>query len=154
MNQILLEKYKPTDQPFLEQLYFSTRLDELEQTNWSEHQKQQFVIMQFMAQKSDYERKFPNANHQIIYYKKQAVGRLYINEIENNIHIIDIALMPKFRNKGIGKYLLQVLIENGKKDQKMISLQVINSNPAKHLYSRLGFVSIKTDGIRDYMEYR
>ncbi|MCX6205013.1 MAG: GNAT family N-acetyltransferase [Bacteroidetes bacterium] len=154
MNQIVLEKYKPLDQPFLEQVYYSTREEDLKQTNWSEQQKQQFIIMQFMAQKSDYERKFPNALQQLIYYKNQAAGRLYTNEMENNIHIIDIALLPQYRNKGIGQSLLKQLIVKAKEQQKTISLQVIKTNPAKHLYTRLGFLSIKEDGIRDYMEYR
>lgn len=154
MNQIILEKYKPTDQPFLEQLYYSTREDELKQTNWTEQQKQQFGIMQFMAQKYDYERKFPNALQQLIYYKNLAAGRLYTNEVENNIHIIDIALLPEYRNKGIGQSLLKQLIVKAKEQQKTISLQVIKSNPAKNLYTRLGFIAIKEDEIRDYMEYR
>lgn len=154
MNQILLEKQKPLHQSFLEELYRSTREEELSQTNWTEQQKQQFVVMQFLAQKADYERKFPNGLQQIIYCKKQAIGRLYTNETENNIHIIDIALLPKYRNKGMGKFLLQQLIAKAKKQQKTISLQVIKTNPAKNLYNRLGFVTIKEEGIREYMECR
>ncbi len=154
MNQILLEKSKPTDQPFLEQLYYSTREDELMQINWSEQQKQQFSIMQFIAQKSDYEKRYPNAIQQIIYVKKKAAGCLYTNETDNNIHVIDIALLPQFRNKGVGKFILQQLKNKAKKQQKTMSLNVIKTNPAKHLYERLGFISIKEDGIREYMEYR
>ena len=154
MNQILLEKVKPLHQSFLEELYRSTREEELSQTNWTEQQKKQFIVMQFLAQKADYERKFPNAQQQIVYYKKQLVGRLYSNETENNIHIIDIALLPKYRNKGIGKSLLEQLISKAKKQQKRISLQVIKTNPAKNLYTRLGFVVVKQDGLREYMECR
>lgn len=154
MNQILLEKQKPLHQPFIEELYRSTREEELIQTNWTEQQKQQFVLMQFMAQKADYERKFPDALQQIIHYKKKAAGRLYTSETENSIHIIDIALLPQYRNKGIGKFLLQQLIAKAKKQRKTISLQVIKTNPAKNLYNRLGFVSIREDGLREYMECR
>jgi ribosomal protein S18 acetylase RimI-like enzyme len=154
MNQILLEKQTPSHQSFLEQLYRSTREEELNQINWPEQQKKQFIVMQFMAQKADYERKFPDALQQVIYCRKKAVGRLYTNETENNTHIIDIALLPQYRKKGIGNFVLQQLIDKAKKQQKTISLQVIKTNPAKNLYIRLGFIVVKEDGLREYMECR
>jgi hypothetical protein len=75
MNTITLINSTSNHQHFLEQLYRTTREQELQRTLWTEQQKKQFVLMQFLAQKEDYERKFPYAVQQIILYKKQPVGR-------------------------------------------------------------------------------
>ena len=154
MNHISLQPFKQSHLPFLEKLYYSTREEELSRTNWSEQQKQQFALMQFLAQKTGYEKKFPNGLEQIIYFKKIPIGRLYINETENSIHIIDISLLPQYQNKGIGTFLLHQLINTARRSHRSITLQVIKTNHAKNLYARAGFVTISNDGARDYMECR
>jgi ribosomal protein S18 acetylase RimI-like enzyme len=140
------------DDAFIESLYRSTREDELKLTNWPEQQKKAFIIMQLMAQLADYKKNYPNAVQQLIIFKKQNAGRLYTAEDDAAIHILDIALLPVFRNKGIGTYLLQELIKRSNTYRKMISLQVYKDNPALHLYQRLGFVEKGTVGLRYYME--
>lgn len=59
-------------------------------------------------------------------------------------HIISIAVLPEYRNRGIGTKLMLAVFEAIKKyNVSEIKLEVRVSNPAQHLYLRLGFQIIK-----------
>ena len=149
---IQLRPVEEKDAAFIEAVYRTTREAELNLTNWSEHQKNAFISMQSTAQLTEYKTKFPGARFQVIIYNKKNAGRFYTWENETEIRLLDITLLPQFRGKGIGKQLLQRLIQRSNKVQKKISLHVIASNPALKLYQHLGFVHIKKDGFYYYME--
>ena len=149
---IKLRPAEEKDNSFIESVYGSTREDELNLTNWPEQQKKAFIIMQSMAQLAEYKKNYPGAAFQIILYKKQAAGRFYTWENDNEIRLIDITLLPLFRGKGIGTNLLQELIKKSNTGNKKISLHVEPGNPALQLYKRLGFVYIKNNGRHYYME--
>jgi ribosomal protein S18 acetylase RimI-like enzyme len=149
---IKLRPAEEKDNSFIETVYRSTREDELILTNWTEHQKWAFIKMQSMAQLAEYKIKFPGAAFQIIIFKKQDAGRFYTWENENEIRLIDITLLPPFRGKGIGAFLLGELIKRSNKVQKKISLHVDPENPALKLYLRSGFIHIKNNGRHYYME--
>jgi ribosomal protein S18 acetylase RimI-like enzyme len=149
---IKLRPAEEKDDSFIETVYRSTREDELILTNWTEHQKWAFIKMQSMAQLAEYKIKFPGAAFQIIIFKKQDAGRFYTWENENEIRLIDITLLPPFRGKGIGAFLLGELIKRSNKVQKKISLHVDPENPALKLYLRSGFIHIKNNGRHYYME--
>jgi ribosomal protein S18 acetylase RimI-like enzyme len=140
------------DTLFIEALYGTTREKELQATNWPEEQKKAFIVMQSMAQLSDYQRKFPGAIYQIIVYRKKDVGRIYTCETDHEIRLIDITLHPEVRGKGIGTYLIGDLIRRSDATGKKISLHVDPENPALHLYSRSGFVFCSKTGRLHYME--
>lgn len=149
---VKLRSVDEKDGSFIEMVYRSTREAELNLTDWPEQQKKTFIMMQSMAQLAEYKEKFPGAAFQVIVYKKKYAGRFYTWENENEIRLIDISLLPQFRGKGIGNYLLMELIKRSKKTQKKISLHVEAANPALQLYLRLGFVHIKNNGRHYYME--
>ena len=149
---IQLRPVEEKDDSFIEEVYGSTRQDELNLTNWPEQQKKAFIIMQSMAQLAEYKKNYPGAAYEIIIYKKKQAGRFYTWESDNEIRIIDITLLPLFRGKGIGTFLLKELIKKSNSVQKKISLHVEPFNPALQLYRRLGFVYIKNNGRHYYME--
>jgi len=149
---IELRAVTPGDESFIEKVYRSTREAELEMTNWPEEQKNAFIIMQSMAQEAEYRAKFSNAVFQLVLYKKKPAGRFYTWEGEEEIRLIDITLLPEFRGKGIGSFLLNELISRSAKSRKKISLHVDPGNPAISLYNRNGFVHISNNGRYCYME--
>src|SRR5688572_3433102 len=149
---IQLRPVEEKDTAFIEAVYRTTREVELNFTNWSEHQKNAFISMQSAAQVAEYKIKFPGARFQVIIYNKKNAGRFYTCENETEIRLLDITLLPQFRGKGIGRDLLQQLIERSDKVQKKISLHVEASNPILKLYQRLGFIYIKNNGRHYYME--
>ena len=52
---------------------------------------------------------------------------------------ISVAVLPKFRQKGIGTSMLTRLIEIACEENEMLSLAVRSTNPAVRLYQRLDF---------------
>lgn len=128
-----------TDEPFLLELYASTRAEELSILNWSEPQKEAFIKMQFEAQR----RCYPPADHQIIFLQKRPVGRMLIKRSEDAFQIIDISLLPEARNTGIGAHLISKLLKEAAAVGKPVKLHVMAGNPARRLYERLGFIRIE-----------
>jgi len=64
--------------------------------------------------------------------------------IFDEAHVTTIAVRPELRNRGLGEYLLQKMIEAGyAKNAKWFTLEVRASNiPAQKLYYKYGFKSI------------
>jgi ribosomal protein S18 acetylase RimI-like enzyme len=149
---IQLRTEQASDSLFVQKVYRTTREDELSTTNWPEQQKSAFVTMQALAQMAEYKKNYPGASFQIILYKRKPAGRFYTWENEDEIRLMDITLLPQFRNKGIGKSLLQDLIKKSNRLQKKISLHVEPNNRAYQLYLGMGFVYVKTNGRHYYME--
>ncbi|MBI2729282.1 MAG: GNAT family N-acetyltransferase [Sphingobacteriales bacterium] len=149
---IHLRPVEEKDTLFIEAVYRSTREAELALTNWTELQKQAFIVMQSIAQLTDYKKKYPGAIYQIIVCKKKEVGRLITWETNDTIHILDISLLTSSRGKGTGTIVMQQLIAKAGSVQKKLSLHVLPHNPALKLYRRLGFEIIKNNGDHFYME--
>jgi ribosomal protein S18 acetylase RimI-like enzyme len=140
------------DQTFLYSLYASTREDELAQTGWTNFEKENFLRQQFVAQHEFYKEQFSHAQFQIIQIENKAIGRLYIDHRKDEIRLIDIALLPEYRNQGIGNSLLKDIIKDATKAKKPVRIHVERYNPAMHLYERLGFVRIGDTGVYYLME--
>jgi len=90
-----------------------------------------------------------NAWFYIIYYNKEAVGFLKLNIDaqlfnEENLHSLElerIYLRKKASGKGIGKYVLNLIMEIAKeKNKKLIWLKVMDSSTAAiQFYKKMGF---------------
>ena len=65
---------------------------------------------------------------------------------------MDIALLPEFRNHGIGSTLLEQILEEGRNRNLPVTIHVERFNPALHLYERLGFRQIEDKGVYLLME--
>lgn len=150
---ISLRPISSADEEFLFTVYASTREDELAQLDWNAAQKQLFLRMQFDAQARFYKANYPGASFQVILYEGQPVGRLYIQDRPDGIRIMDIALLPRFRNLGIGTTLLGEILMNGKNRNQPVTIHVERMNPALHWYQELGFRLLEDKGIYLLMEW-
>jgi GNAT superfamily N-acetyltransferase len=147
--------YRPEaegDLPFLKRVYRSTREDELQLTGWDEAFKETFIDQQFTAQHQYYREAYHDASFQVILLDGKEAGRLYVWESDRQIRIVDIALLPEFRNQGIGTTILRGLITKADISGRILSIHVEAYNPALNLYKRLGFIQKDQTGIYFYME--
>src|SRR5215210_959506 len=98
------------DRAFLVDLYASTRADELALVDWDDAAKRAFIEHQFSAQDQHYREHYPGATLDVIEVDGRPAGRLYVYRGEEDIRIMDIALAPAFRGRGIGTDLLEQLM--------------------------------------------
>ena len=141
------------DRPFLVELYASTREQELAQVAWDDAAKRAFLEHQFDAQDHHYRANYPGATLDVIEVDGQRAGRLYVHRGEDDIRIMDIAVAPAFRRRGIGTGLLEALVEEACASGRSVSIHVEVQNPARSLYERLGFVPIGEHGIYALMQW-
>jgi ribosomal protein S18 acetylase RimI-like enzyme len=146
---IALRAVDTSDTGFLFSVYASTRADEMALVGWAPAQKEAFLQMQFHAQRQQYQFTYPDAINQIIEFNGVPVGRLILDRSANETSLVDIALLPDFRNLGLGASLLRSLQAEGKK----VTLHVIKSNPAVNLYQRLGFVFVGEEAFYSEMQW-
>jgi ribosomal protein S18 acetylase RimI-like enzyme len=137
---IALRPVDSADEPFLYDLYASTRAAELAVVDWSDQQKAAFLRQQFEAQTAHYRQHYPAARRDVILVDRQPAGRLYVDRWPNELRVIDIAILPRFRGRGVGSTLLRQLQAEAAASDRAVSLHVERFNPAQDLYTRLGFV--------------
>jgi ribosomal protein S18 acetylase RimI-like enzyme len=140
------------DMELLFKVYASTREEEMTLTGWNKEEIDAFLRMQFGLQHKQYMENYKNAAFEIILYNKIPVGRLYVDHRKDDIRIIDIALLPEFRRRGIGTKIMRDLIAEADQKQIKLSLHVEQNNPAMNLYEKLYFKKSKITGVYFFME--
>jgi GNAT superfamily N-acetyltransferase len=150
-----LRAFTDHDIDFLKKVYFSVREDEMKQLgHWTDEMKIAFLTHQFNAQHTHYQQNYTEANYWVIERNKEGIGRLYYDESGDKISIIDIALLPEYRSKGLGEGILKTIFERAKAIEKNIEIHVESFNPAMRLYYRLGFKKVsETNGVYHLLEW-
>lgn len=152
-EKITLRPVEDAHDNFLLSVYATTRADELAQVPWSAEQKDAFLRMQFAAQKQHYAARYPQAKHDIIYLDQTPVGRLYLDRQAEALHILDITVLPLYRNSGIGSFLLGQVMEEARSAGRSITIYVESFNPSLRLFERLGFLQDREDGFQLLMKW-
>jgi GNAT superfamily N-acetyltransferase len=69
----------------------------------------------------------------------QDAGWLQTAPGDDAVFLKEIYLDPPFHRQGIGTRVLQLLIDEARRQSKAVTLGVVKINPARRLYERLGF---------------
>ena len=152
-SAISLRTAQPEDEDFLAQVYASSREEELAQVAWSDEQKAAFLRSQHEAQHHHYRAYYPNADFDLILLDGEPIGRIYVDRRAEELRLMDIALLPEYRNRGIGTLLIRALMQEAVSSQKFIGLHVEQFNRAYQLYTRFGFRDVEMRGIYMYMTW-
>lgn len=140
------------DEPFLRALYASTRAEEVAASGWPATVQQAFLEQQFRAQLLDYRSTYRRAEWLVIERAGEPIGRIYLDEMDGPIRIIDISLLPAERGAGLGTAILKDVLAAGRAAGKGASLHVLARSPARRLYERLGFRQVAEAGLYVLME--
>ncbi len=74
----------------------------------------------------------------------------YVESIKS-LELVQLQVLPKYQNKGIGTNILKDLITQSKKLNKQLTLKVLKNNPAISLYKRVWFTITWEDEIEYHM---
>jgi ribosomal protein S18 acetylase RimI-like enzyme len=149
---VTLRPSRPDDAEFLLAVYGSTREEELSVVAWSDAERDAFLRQQFTAQDSYWRSLRPTADWDVIEVGGRLAGRFYVDRMDDEIRIVDIALAPDVRDRGIGRALIAGVQDEA--DGRCVTIHVERGNRARALYERLGFVQIDSTGVYDLLEWR
>jgi ribosomal protein S18 acetylase RimI-like enzyme len=144
----------PGDTEVLYRIYASTRDEELAVVPWDAAAKEAFLRMQFAAQDTYYRATYPDASYDLIIDGEQVLGRLYVDRGAAAWLVLDLALLPGHRGKGLGTTLLRQVLADAAEVAKPVLMHVEQFNPARRLYDRLGFRQISDQGIYLLLEWQ
>jgi ribosomal protein S18 acetylase RimI-like enzyme len=150
---ITLRDADPDDEPFLLQVFACTREAELAQVPWSDEQRDAFLQMQFNAQHSYYHERYPDADYKVILRDGEPVGRLYVLREKDLIRIMDITVLPQYRNSGIGSELTRGVLEEAVESGRNVQIYVETFNPSVELFKKIGFSILQEEGINYLLEW-
>jgi ribosomal protein S18 acetylase RimI-like enzyme len=142
------------DLPFLRDLYASLRADELAALGWPEHAKQAFLDSQFSLQHHHYVSHFAPSDFLLIEQAATPLGRFYLHRHAADFLLLDIALLPRWQNRGIGSSLIRHAQREAHRAGASLSLHVERRNlAARRLYQRLDFAAVGSEGLHLRMRW-
>ena len=150
---ITLRTAVEADYDFMRRLYAATREEEMAHFPFDEARKSAFLDQQFAAQHEHYGIHYPTCERNIVEKDGQPIGRLWIDEWRDQIRLVDVALMPEWRGRGIGSALLRDILARGVAAGKPVTIHVEAYNPALSLYQRFGFQQVDTNGMYYLMKW-
>jgi ribosomal protein S18 acetylase RimI-like enzyme len=151
---VTLRAEQPGDEPFLFEVYASTRESELALTNWEEPARRAFLDMQFAAMRRGYAGMYPAGEFLIIVLGERPIGRMVLNRTVVDIRVVDLALLPADRNAGIGTFLMRRVCAEAAQAGKPVRLCVVKNSRAVRWYERLGFSKTEETALYEQMEWR
>ena len=149
---VLLREFDESDNDALYRNFVDSRRDLVAAVaGLDEAQQDTFLRIQYQAREDQYRSHYPDARFDVIVTDDEVIGHIYVSSVESELCLVDVSLLPRFQNRGIGRALLQDLLDEAAGLNKCVSLHVIQGNPAVLLYERLGFIDVGEQGIHRRM---
>jgi ribosomal protein S18 acetylase RimI-like enzyme len=152
--RVTLRPATPGDRDFLLRVYADSRARELAAAGWTEEERNAFCRSQFDAQDTHYRRHYPGCAFLVIERDGVPVGRLYRDRRQNEIRVVDLALLSTERGHGIGTHLMQNILAEAGAAGIMVRIHVERTNPARRLYDRLGFRLVEEGEVYDLLSWK
>ncbi|QXH53758.1 GNAT family N-acetyltransferase [Pseudomonas fakonensis] len=141
------------DAAFLRELFVSRRWQEtLAAPGWNDQQRLAFLHSQADLQQQHYARHYADAAFMIIEQRGQPIGRLCVLCAEQEVRLVDVALLPAYQQQGFGSALLDAVLALADSTGKPCTLSVEPFSPARRLYERAGFEALALQG--PYLQMR
>ena len=153
-DPVTLRPATPADRDFLLRVYAESRAEELAAADWTDEEKQAFCHSQFDAQDTHYRRHYPGCEFLVIEKNGAPIGRLYRDRRDDEIRVVDIALLGAERGHGIGGRLMQNILAEAAEAGIMVRIHVERANPARRLYDRLGFRLVEEGEVYDLLSWK
>lgn len=142
------------DQAFFADLYRSTRPDLLGLLADPRY-IDAILAMQQGAQLAGYRSSYPDALYQVLELDGVAAGRLVTAVLDGALRVVDIAVIPWARRRGVAGEALRRLQAQVTHEGRDLTLAVRKDNAgAVRLYAALGFVTEAEDAMKAQLRWR
>ncbi|NHZ90071.1 GNAT family N-acetyltransferase [Massilia sp. CCM 8733] len=149
-----LRPLRAADHVFLRSVYAAARARDIARSGWDVATADAYVRMQFDAQHGFYRKRYPAGHFDLVLDGDISVGRLYVAREAQRIHVIEIGMLPAYRNRGGGGALLAALQREAGARGAAVTTHVESNNRSMSLYRRFGFREIGSAGFHRLMEWR
>jgi ribosomal protein S18 acetylase RimI-like enzyme len=127
-------------------LFSHDKLAEFAAVGLPQQQAEMLVQMQWRGRNLTYAQQYPDSEDWVISIDDGLpIGRYSLQKTLQGFRMVDLAILPEYRNRGIGSQVLQQLTRDIAATKKIFALRVEKDNPALRLYTRLGFTAIDED---------
>jgi ribosomal protein S18 acetylase RimI-like enzyme len=145
---VLTRPSTPADDALLFELYSRSRADEFALMPLPPEQLQFLARMQFDSQHSSYRMMYPGTAPEIVLKDSAPAGIFWIAVLENEIRIVDIAIVPECRRMGIATALYEGAMSLARQSRKPVRASVVRFNSRSvEFHRKLGFVFTEDDEI-------
>jgi ribosomal protein S18 acetylase RimI-like enzyme len=144
------------DEPFLKRVHRAARHWEFAFLLQSGEADLYHKIMeqQYDSQHRFYFAAYDQAQYAVIQWTDQSIGRLYVDYRDDEVRVLDIAVLPNYCGRGIGRIVMTGLCLEAAMRRKPVRLHVHYLSRASQFYQRLGFRQIGLEGPSYLMEWR
>ena len=153
-NRITIRPATPGDDPLLLSLFAEEKAAELLPLGLEAEQLRPLLEMQCRGRPFSYSEAATAADHILCTADGTAVGRILVDRKPECLHVMDVAVLTAYRNRGFATQALQQIKDEAGKASLPVRLRVMQNNPAERLYQRLGFTQVSRDEISLNMEWR
>jgi len=130
---ILTRPAVPHDQEFLWRLHRETMRDYVDETwGWNEE-----------WQRARFDENFDPEKLEIVENETGPIGCISVKRLADEILLAAIEIAPERQNRGVGTRIIRELLDECDHKQLPARLFVLKVNPARRLYTRLGFQCIE-----------
>jgi ribosomal protein S18 acetylase RimI-like enzyme len=109
------------------------------------------VDLQYRARRTARAALDPPVRRDVVLCDGQPVGELVVQETARELRLLDFALLPAVRDRGIGTRVLAGVQERA--GNRTVRLSVRAGSPARRLYERAGFRPAGGDGVHEDMQW-
>jgi ribosomal protein S18 acetylase RimI-like enzyme len=106
----------------------------------------QLIAQQLVARERGHATNHPLAGRHIVMEGRRPVGRLSVDRAGDPWYVVDLAVLPSARDRGIASQLLARLKAEARSVGVAIELHVAADSPALRLYLRNDFAVTATEG--------
>jgi len=133
----------PADRDFVERTYFDTQRWLIEELfGWRGDEVERAKFAEF----------YNEAETRIIVQDGNDAGWITVERDQRSIRLESIYIVATRQRRGIGTLLTRKIMEDAAAAKLPVTLSTAKINPARHLYERLGFVTVGEDRYKVYME--
>ena len=144
------------DEPFFKRVHEAARHWEFASLLQSGETELYHKIMtqQYNSQHRFYFANYDKAHYGVIQWTDIPIGRLYVDYRDDDVWVLDIAILPEYRGRGIGRIVMTGICLEAAMRRKPVRLCVHYLSRAFQFYQRLGFQKIGVEGPSFVMEWR
>ena len=152
-RSIEMRPLEQADEGFMEQLYASTRSADQRMDGCDARTEALLVALQFRARQAQLRTQYPYGDIAVILERDRPIGSLYVNYGPDEIRILDMSLLPEYRNRGIGRGLLRSLQAQAVRMRVPVRIDLLLSSQAYRLFHRCGFTPRGANGVHNSLEW-